>query len=242
MEVVASNLSALTEQYRSVSQNLANSNTIGYKKQISQFQHTLNNISNQGNSPQATTMGRSLSNKIAMDFTQGSLEATDRKLDVALDGPGFFQVDTSNGPVYTRNGTFHLNQNGQLVNTIGQTIAGESGPITIPGDVSIADLSIGKDGAITAGGNMVGKLKVVEFEDNTILKPVGASAFQAPETLDPKTATETTVNQGYQEKSNVSPVEELVGLIRVSRLYEAGVKSISSHDDRLEKLMQVVMR
>lgn len=241
MEVVASNLSALTEQYRAITQNLANSNTVGYKKQISQFQHALDEISAGGETSTDGAIGGALINKIAMDFTQGGLEATDRKLDVALSGKGFFQIDTTNGPIFTRNGTFHLNKDGQLVNSVGHTVAGESGPITIPGNVSTFDVSIGKDGTISAAGNQVGKLKIVEFEDNNILKPVGAGVFQPPPGISPKTAEETTVNQGYQERSNVSAVEELVGLIRVSRLYEAGVNSITSYDERLESLMRVAM-
>lgn len=241
MEVVASNLSALTDQYRAITQNLANSNTVGYKKQISQFQHKLDKISGIGEASTSGAIGQQLTNKIAMDFTQGMLEATGRKLDVALNGKGFFQIDTSNGPMFTRNGTFHLNKNGQLVNGVGHPVAGEGGPITIPGKVSIFDVSIGTDGTISADGNKIGKLKIVEFENNNILKPIGAGAFQAPNNANPKSAVETTVNQGYQERSNVSAVEELVGLIRVSRLYEAGVKSIASHDQRLEKLMQVAM-
>lgn len=241
MEVVASNLSALTQQYRSITQNLANSNTVGYKKRISQFQQTLEKISSEGGASGVGSIGRKLANKIAMDFTQGSLESTGRRLDVALDGKGFFQIDTPDGPRFTRNGTFRLSKNGQLVDTIGRTVAGDGGPLTIPGDVNISEIVIGRDGSINAPGRRLGKLKVVEFEDNKTLKPVGFGGFSAPKGIVPKQAKETVVHQGYNERSNVSSVEELIGLIRVSRLYEAGIKSITSHDQRLENLMRVAM-
>ncbi|RKY27988.1 MAG: hypothetical protein DRP83_01475 [Planctomycetota bacterium] len=238
MEIMASDLSALTNQYRSIAQNLANANTVGYKKRVSQFQQTLDNIAN----PDEGGVGRTLTGKIAMDFTQGSFAATGRKLDVAISGPGFFQMDTADGASYTRNGTFQLNKDGQLVDTLGRTVAGDSGPITIPRDVNISDIVIGQDGSISAPGQNLGKLKIVEFKDTSQLRPVGFGGFKAPDNVKPTPAAETTVQQGYHEQSNVSPVEELVGLIRVSRLYEAGVKSISSHDKRLESLMRVVMK
>ncbi|KKL59069.1 hypothetical protein LCGC14_2219070, partial [marine sediment metagenome] len=179
--------------------------------------------------------------KTAIDFTQGALIRTGRPLDLALNGKGFFVIETPAGELYTRNGTCAINPDGQLVDTQGRVIAGEDGAIAIPGTASSLDVHVSSDGAISVTGKRIGKLKLVEFEDTSLLMPVGGGCYRPTGPVELKEAAGTTVQQGYREGSNVSAVKELVRLITVSRLYQANVKSVGSHSDRLKHLLQVAM-
>ncbi|MCD4823817.1 MAG: flagellar basal-body rod protein FlgF [Phycisphaerae bacterium] len=239
MEITGPSLAALTKQYRVIANNLANANTVGYKRQVSRFHHAMTQaMGNAGGMDGAGNISTIL-NKIALDFTQGPLNQTNRKLDVAIEGKGFFVIETAQGPFYTRNGAFRVNDKGSLVDGLGRNVAGKGGPISVPNTVGLSKLNIARDGTISAGDKDLGKLKVVEFEDVSILKRIGAGCFAAPPTTKPKPASDINIHQGYQELANVSAVEELVKLIRVSRLYEAGVKSMNSHDERLQSLLRV---
>jgi flagellar basal-body rod protein FlgF len=242
MEVTASDLGALTRQYRAITHNLANVSTIGYKQRISQFQHVMNDSLSHENSssPGEGTLGQEIQSSISIDFHQGALQDTGNPLDVALNGEGvFFVVETDQGPLYTRNGSWRTNPQGQIVDALGRGIAGENGPITLPGNVSLSDLCIGSDGTISAKGNSLGRIRLAYFENPEKLTPVGHNCFQAPQDLRPTAPKDFTVYQGRLEQSNVSAVEELVNLIQVTRLYEAGVKTITSQDDRYKDLLRV---
>ncbi len=244
MEVVASNLAALTEQYRVIAQNMANANTVGYKRKISQFQQELDKAAGSGGGRRHgkhSGVGREIRNSVGIDFAQGSLVQTGRKLDVAINGKGFFQIDTADGKVYSRNGTFQLNGDGQLVTTRGETVAGESGPITVPSDVSVSQIFIGTDGTLTAAGNKLGKLNVVQFDDEKALQPIGFGCLKATASAKTTETTNVRISQGFAEQSNVDAVKELIGLIRVSRLYETSVKSVNSKENSLKDLMRVAM-
>lgn len=241
MNVTASDLGALTKQYRAITHNLANANTVGYKRQVSRFRRLMNDQSGEGDpTPGSQHIGHTVRNDVQLDFTQGTLNATGRPLDVAMQGQGaFFVVETENGPLYSRNGSFHISSGGKLVDGVGRQIASASGQITIPPDVGEAQITIARDGTITAGEKQIGKIRLVTFENLALLKPAGAGCYRVPKHVRPKKAEEAEVHQGYLEKSNVSAVEELVKLIQVSRLYEAGIKTITSQDERLKNLMRV---
>ncbi len=241
MSVTASDLGALTHQYQSITNNLANANTVGFKKQISNFRRVMNEMSSDGDdTPGSHGIGHTVRNDVQMDFTQGVLEATGRSLDVAISGEKtFYMVETAQGPMYTRNGSFFLSPEGKLVDSAGRQVAGENGQIMIPKTVSDQEIQIGRDGTISAGGTSLGKLKMVDIEDLTSLKPSGSGCYRLASTIKTTPAKDAVLQQGYLEKSNVNAVEELVKLIQVSRMYEAGVKTIASQDERLGQLMRV---
>jgi len=225
----ASSIDAMGEQYRAITQNLANASTVGYKAKRTAFSQVLRRS-------QAAVKASPF-----IDFTQGALVQTGRALDMAINGDGFFVVEGPNGPSYTRNGTFRPNASGQLVNDSGWLLQGESGPITIPTQAGDEDISIDPEGNILAMGLPVGKVKVVTFENMQVLVPAGGGAFSAPRNVEPEDAEESSVIQGHQEASNVSTVEELVGLITVTRMYEANSKTITAQDDKLKSLLSVAM-
>ena len=179
----------------------------------------------------------------AFDFSQGSLIQTGRTLDFALLGKGFFVVETPEGPLYTRNGAFRTNENGQIVDSAGRTVAGEAGPITVPATVGLSELQVSADGRISAGGINIGKIKIVDFKDNeSKLVPVGGNCFVMPDKdIQPASAENVVVKQGYQEASNVKIVDELVDMIMVTRLYEANMRYVSAQRETSSSLTSVAM-
>ena len=236
VEATSSTLEALGNQYLSIAHNLANASTTAYKRRLSVFSQSLLAQMQTGEAPEAGT-----GEQTCIDFTQGVLAQTDRPLDLAIDGEGFFELETPDGPLYTRNGTFRTNQEGQLVDFSGRTVAGTAGPIIIPSSVALGQVQVTSDGTITAAGQSIGTLKIVSFEDATLLEPIGGSCFQAPTDAAREPAQTVTVHQGYREASNVSIVEELVELIMVTRLYEANINAIRSLDEGAETILQVAM-
>jgi flagellar basal body rod protein FlgG len=240
---VSSTLSGLKQEFHTVAQNMANVETVGYKRRFNTFSQilTAQGVGANGEAGSGVGVGS------ALDFTQGSLIETGRSLDFALVGKGFFEVETPDGPVYTRNGMFRLDPNGQLVDTAGRVVAGESGPISVPPNVGLSQISVSSDGNISAEGVAIGKFKLVDFGDReNELQPAGINAFEAPEDAKPVAATGPqgaglVVKQGFEEGSNVQMVEELVDMIMVSRLYEANMQFVSVRRDASRSIIDAAM-
>ncbi len=235
VQTISSSASALSDYYCSITGNLANSATSGYKRHVSRFEQVLSTAEGADQTPDVVDVG-------GIDFSQGHFIQTGRQLDLALDGKGFFVIETPQGPLYTRNGVFRTNSQGQLVDAAGRMVAGESGPITIPGNASAANVSVAPDGTVSVHGQSLGKLKLVEFspQDLANLAEAGGCNFRA-DGANPDQAKQTRVQQGSQEASNVNIAQELVELIKVSRLYEANMKNMTAQDDRLKNLLAVAM-
>ncbi|MGC9453824.1 MAG: flagellar basal-body rod protein FlgF [Phycisphaerae bacterium] len=234
----ASSLRALSEQYQAIAHNLANANTAGYKRQVTAFSAALQRQLAGG----APAGGADLVRPVTgIDFSQAALNVTGRSLDLALAGDGFFVLETAEGPRYTRNGSFVTDDQGRLTDMSGRTVAGDGGPLTIPPNVGVTDIHVSNDGNISAGGQNIGRLQIVRFEDTSVLEPVGSNAFRAPEGAAASPAADTVVHQGATESSNVNTVEALVGLITVTRMYEANLRSIAAQNERAKRLMQVAM-
>jgi len=225
---------------------LTGANTTGYKRLVGTFTR---GVQASGGGAAAAVAGDGKTSGPAapkastgIDFSQGRLVHTGRTLDAALAGKGFFVLETDQGERYTRNGVFRTGPNGQLVDGLGRTVAGQGGPITIPASVSPMTVQIGADGRIFAAGTMIGQLRIVEFEDPSVLEPTGSGAFAAPDGAGPPAdAQDTTVQQGFQEASNVDAVTELVGLIKVTRLYQANIQVMAEGGDRAKALLRIAM-
>jgi len=234
-EITAS-INALTQEYYTIAHNLANVSTVGYKRRRNEFVQELAGLEGKTSaepSGEVTVVG-------VLDFSQGALQQTQRGLDVALSGKGFFVVETPTGPLYTRNGVFHTNQQGQLVDSEGRLIAGEAGPIVIPQGMGLSGLNISEYGGISAGGTTFGKFRLMDFGENEKdLVSVGTSCFQAPEGVNPVAAEEAVVKQGYRESSNVNAVEELVKLMAVTRLYESNMKILAAEQQNSSSILSV---
>ncbi len=235
---IGSAITGLEREFGIIAHNLANVSTAGYKRQCSTF---TKHLMAQGLGQNTDTGGEAELNT-AFDFSQGTVTETGRSLDFALCGKGFFVIETPEGPLYTRNGMFRLNQNGQIVDSAGRIVAGEAGPITISLGDGSSPINVSGDGSISAGGSDAGKFKLVDFKDNeTKLTAAGLNCFEAPKDLRPGPAANLIVKQGFQESSNVQLAEELVDMIMVSRLYEANTKFLAASSDVSKSLLSVAM-
>jgi flagellar basal body rod protein FlgG len=236
---VGSSLDALTQELEIITHNLANASTTGFKRRCNAFSKALD--SQQGDAE--TYSPGTIDLKSAFDFSQGNIVETGSRLDFALLGKGFFVIETPEGPLYTRNGAFATNSNGQIVDSAGRTVAGDAGPITVPSSIGLFDIQVSADGRIAAGGVSLGKLKVVDFEDNdSKLVPTGNNCFVMPDKdVRPVTADKAIVKQGFQESSNVKIVDELVDMMMVTRLYEANMRYVSAQRENASSLTSVAM-
>jgi flagellar basal body rod protein FlgG len=237
IDQIDTSITALMEEFNIITHNLANTNTTGYKRICNEFAKLLMD--------QQDNMEAELSGEITLnstyDFSQGGMVETGRTLDFALHGKGFFVLETPEGPLYTRNGTFYTNQNGQIVDSEGRTVAGEAGPITIPANVALSQVYVTADGSISVGDTNIGKFRIVNFPDNEDkLESVGTSCFMmTDEQVVPVAAENVVVKQGYQEASNVKMVDELVDMMMVTRLYEANMKFVSAQMQNSSSLIGV---
>ena len=241
VQSLGSTLDALTSRYRAVAHNLANANTVGFKKRRSMFAEAL--AHKEAQATRDGGGGGQVTETSVIDFTQGTALQTGRPLDLCLTGEGFFTLETPQGRLYTRNGAFHINANRQLVDSSGRTVAGANGPISLPAGASPSDVTVSRAGRLSARGVALGQLRITQFAKRGLLRPVGQNTFQASEEAAASDAEGASfaIQQGFQEGSNVTMVEELIDLITVSRLYEANLKSVSKQDDRMDHLLRVAM-
>ena len=235
---ISSTIDGLTQEFNIIAHNLANVSTAGFKRKCSTFSKSL---IDQGAGAIEETGGE-IDLYTTFDFSQGTFVRTGRSLDFALHGKGFFVIETPDGPLYTRNGMFQLDKNGQIADSSGRIVAGQSGPISIPPSTGLSQINVSSDGNISAAGASIGKFKLVDFKDKEgELIAAGLNCFHAPETAVPQPPENLIVRQGFQENSNVKMVEELVDMIMVTRLYEANMKFMSVNKETLDGLLGVAM-
>jgi len=236
---VSSSIEALTKEFEVITNNLANVSTVGYKRRCNTFSQLLE----AQETGEETGGNYEVSLDTKFDFSQGNVTETGRPLDFALYGKGFFVIETPDGPLYTRNGSFSTNRNGQIVDMEGRTVAGEAGPITVPPTVGVSQVTVSSGGTVSANGTAIGKFRLVSFGDNeSKLIPAGANCFRMTEEgVTPAKAENIVVKQGYQESSNVNIVDELVDMIMVSRLYQANMNLVSAQKETMGSIMSVAM-
>lgn len=224
IELAASGLDAYANVQETIARNLANANTVGFKKNMISFKTILTD----GTSTLQTDYG--------IDYSHGNLTYTGNTLNMAIDGDGFFTVETANGMRYTRNGLFQLSSTGELVTDTGAKVLGQAGPIIIPKDGG--EIVIDKIGNIKVNDKVIGRLIITNFNDLTKLVPTGNSTFAAPDdSIDDTGEKQFNVAQGYLESSNVSVVTEMVDMITNMRSYEASNNVIKTFSDLMERLI-----
>lgn len=217
-------------QQETVGNNLANANTTGFKADQRYFRTALNNLILQGGAfgqPIPLTEDQI---SLVTDFSQGAFTETRNTLDFAINGNGFFSIETGDSASYTRNGNFTLNGEGELVNIRGFRVLGEEGPIRING----RDISVRGDGQIIVDGKTVAKLKIVDFEQPYNLKRNGYGYFIPEDNADPSEPTTMDLRQGFLENSNVDPISEMIQMIELNRNYESCQKAIQAQDETLK--------
>ncbi|TWH64986.1 flagellar basal-body rod protein FlgG [Azomonas agilis] len=248
-------LSAQDINLRTISNNLANVSTTGFKKDRAEFQDLLYQIVRQpgAQSTQNTELptGLQLGTGVRIVgtqkiFTTGSLQTTDQPLDMAINGRGFFQIMTPDGTIaYTRDGTFHLDADGQIVTASGYEL---EPAIVVPPETQT--FTVGEDGTVSitmagqAAAQVIGNIQTADFINPAGLQAIGNNLFLetfssgAPQVSQPGNNGLGTVLQNTLETSNVSVVEELVNMITTQRAYEMNSKVISTADQMMGYLNQ----
>jgi flagellar basal-body rod protein FlgF len=224
-------LLARTQALDEVANNLANTNTNGFRAERDYFRNTVagpHAIESQLNTA-VNNFGVLGGNRV--DLSQGQMTKTGNPLDVAVEGQGFFSVQTKQGVLYTRDGSFMRSSAGVLMNARGEPILNtQNKPIVVPtGAVTIA-----ADGTVSVDNATVGRIGVFDFPAGTPLVPQGVSSFQAPPDT-AKPSTTAALHQGMIESSNQDVVRGTLQLVLVQRQVEMMTKALSVFDNDLDQ-------
>ncbi len=254
--IAKTGMEAQQTQLDNISNNLANVATNGYKRSHAVFEDLIyQNMRQSGaNTTEQTVLPTGLQVGLgvrpvatARIYTQGNLQQTSNNLDLAIKGDGFFQIQMPDGTTaYTRDGSFQLNANGQMVTSNGYTVLPG---ITIPNNAQ--SLTIGNDGTVSVtlpaqtAPQTVGQLQLANFVNPAGLDPKGQNLFAetassgTPNTGAPNNNGMGALQQGFVETANVNVVEELVQMIQTQRAYELNSKAVQTSDQMLQKLAQI---
>ncbi len=226
--------------------NLANVNTVGFKANRLSYQTfpemMLNKVENNEKTAIGSLVNGSQIYGSYVNFAPGGIQQTGNPLDLAIHGNGFFHVKTADGTsLYTRAGNFTMDSNGYLVTPGGEFVQGQSGNIQL--NMADGPFTISENGTISAKGQNVNQIGLVEFQDKQTLQKLSDNLYQATSasvvSTDPP---KSVIQQGALEQSNVNPISELVNNIQGMRLYEALQKNIHMHNDALGKTVNEVGR
>lgn len=232
--VALSRQATLRRQMDVVANNLANMSTHGYKSGQMMFVEHLTK-SKGGESLLTPKMAYVRDIATMTDTKPGAMETTGNPLDLAIQGEGYFVVQTPEGERYTRNGRLQLDNTGQLVNQLGQPVLADGGAplIFAPEDTEIA---VSSDGTVSTNNGELGKLRVVRFENDQLLDRTSGAQFATTEENPPQDVEEASVLQGAVEGSNVEPILEMAQMITVHRAYDS-VKSFIEREDERQRTM-----
>ena len=249
----SSGMNAQQTRLDAISNNLANADTTGFKRDIAvskSFPELLMRRMNDdgvyetpfGSADVAPIIGKIglgvETNELYTDFEQGSFKQTSTHTDMALSGEGFFAVETPSGERYTRNGNFLVGKEGILVTKEGYPVLGENGYIRVADD----RFTVNQDGMVYSENDMelIDRFKIVRFDNERYLQKMGSSLYQDTDVTGSAYVAEgkerPVVLQNYVETSNVNVVNEMVSMIEVNRAYEANQKTIQSQDTMMSTL------
>ncbi len=222
---------AVTQEKRldMLSENLANINTPGFKKRQLLFESMVD---------ESNSMRHfSESKQVVTDMSQGFTKRSGRDLDLAIQGQGFFEIETPDGIRYTRNGTFMVDKDGSLVTSEGYGVLGGGGVIKLKG----SNFVVSADGDISDKDGSLGKLNIINFENPEMLVREG-NYYSAPGEWVKEAPTDemTEVLQGHLEVSNVNAVKAMTTMIECMRSYESQSKMIQTIDEITRKAIEEV--
>lgn len=249
----SSGMNAQQTRLDAISNNLANADTTGFKRDIAvskSFPELLMRRMGDdgvyetpfGSADVAPIIGKIglgvETNELYTDFEQGSFKQTSTHTDMALSGEGFFAVETPNGERYTRNGNFLVGKEGILVTKEGYPVLGEKGYIQVADD----RFTVNQDGMVYSEKDMelIDRFKIVRFDNERYLQKMGSSLYKDTDVTGAAYIAEgkerPVVLQSYVETSNVNVVNEMVSMIEVNRAYEANQKTIQAQDTMMSTL------
>lgn len=229
-------------QLETVSNNLANVDSVGFKADRTVFHAALaSSLLSPDQRPIAGAPGRVFvaTGDVRTDYQAGPLLRTGAPLDVAIDGPGFFAIETPAGVRYTRAGSFAVRPDGLLSTPLGHPVLGEGGTI----EIGSRPIRIGASGEVSEeGGTTLGRLRVVEFADPAALSKEGGGLFRASDLTLAHDVERPSLFQGSVEGSNVKAVRELAVMMILQRSYDAAVRMLQADDQATERLLLEVSR
>ena len=225
-------LMARTQALDTIAANVANSSSAGFRGQDNVFGTVMAEAGRHGRMSALNKATNSFSQigDTQIDTTQGVITHTGNDLDLAIEGPGYFKVQSATGTAYTRNGHFHVDATGRLVTDAGEAVLGEGGEIRL----SKGKVSISANGTISRDGVIAGKLSLVTFPAGTKLIDHGASEYGGPAGSE-LPASQSSLQQGALEGSNVSPMEGVVQLISAQRAAESMRHALTLIDGEMDK-------
>ncbi|KUJ77968.1 flagellar biosynthesis protein FlgF [Ruegeria marisrubri] len=231
--VTLSRQSGLLNEIRLVANNIANANTTGYRQQGLVFSEFIQG-SRQGPS---LSMARAQARNTSLQ--QGGMTQTNGTFDLAIEGDGFFVLETPAGNRLTRAGSFTPNAQGELTSPDGHRVLDANGaPIFIPPDA--VSVHLGNDGTISAGGQPLGQIGVYRPADPGDLVREGGAMFRADGEVEPVESPK--VLQGFLEGSNVNALEQTTRLVEIQRAYELGQSFLKNEDERVRGALKALMR
>jgi flagellar basal-body rod protein FlgF len=217
-----------------VSNNIANAATPGYKTTRPVF----NVESSESTVANSNELQKTYINVLDsyIHFSEAPLVESGNKLDIGIEGDGFFVISSKDGNMYSRNGQFAINKERKLVTLEGMPVLGQSGEITLEGK----DIKIEGDGSIFVDNAFIDKLKIADFKDKKDLRNYGSSLFVNINKDNLETTSETcTVKQGFYESSNVDVIKEMIEMMSTLRAYESYTKVDQFFNDMMSKLINV---
>ncbi len=221
---------AMEDRLNIISNNIANLNTTGFKKDQMSFEQYMKQLDTSSLYPgqYRTVPIDVVAVSSSIDLTPGAPVKTGNPLDIALMGDGFFVVNTDKGPRYTRAGSFQLSTDNTIITPQGYSLQGNGGDITI--DPKKGDLVIDSVGKITQDGEELSTLQVVRIPPDSLMRQ-GNNLFSVKEGVTPEPVETIFLSQGSIEKANVDPIMEMVEMIATARAYDSFQKMIRSVND-----------
>ncbi|MEK9596123.1 MAG: flagellar basal-body rod protein FlgF [Rhodospirillaceae bacterium] len=231
--IVLSRQTALKREMTAVANNIANLNTTGFKAELMMYDQVKVPGSN----------GESLSYVIdrgsVRDMRPGSVSLTGNPFDLAITGDGYFSIDNGTETVFTRNGAFMVDKDGKLSTKNGDTVLDDrNNPILVPPGSN--SLQIAEDGTIASDGEILGKLQIVSFDSEMLMKSIGDGLLKTDQ--EPQLAEAARITQGALEGSNVQSMMEMTKLIEIHRSYERMANFIKNEDERQRDLIRRIGR
>ncbi|WP_170334639.1 flagellar hook-basal body complex protein [Ruegeria arenilitoris] len=231
--VTLSRQSGLMNEMRLVANNIANANTTGYRAQGLVFSEFVRDMPGNPSLSMARAETRNTS------LQQGLLTETGGQFDFAIEGDGFFMVETASGNRLTRAGAFSPSAEGDLVTMDGHRVLDANGaPVFIPPDA--ASIDVGSDGTLSIEGQFLGQIGVYRVADPSMLVREGSTQFRAEGEIEP--VENPVVVHRFLEGSNVNAVHQVTRLVEIQRAYELGQSFLETEDERVREALKAIMR
>ena len=226
------------QQMHAISNNLANSNTAGFKKEIA-VARSFSDYLELDIPGREGVAGLAVSRPYvttATDYSNGALKFTGNPLDLAIEGAGYFVLSTDLGATYTRQGGFRVDENGRLVGANGMPVMGVSGEIRL----TTPEPRVDAQGVVWEGGAEVGQIRVVRIDNPQTLVKRGAGVFEATELTEVGEPDSARVRQGFAETANVVLMGEMVKMMETMRHFETSQRVIHSYDTMLDRGINLI--